>query len=174
MNRHLGNALKHSNFNHNLSYIRYTPQQPHKNRQHNIIWFDQPFSKNIRTNIGHDFLSLIDKHFPLYHKLHKIFNRNTVKVSYSCMNNIKSFITRHNSRIIRKSKPQNKATENCNCRNKDTCPLQKQCLTKDIVYKASVTTCNTNTTKHYMGMTSKTFKEQYRNHIKCFQHKKIF
>ena len=77
------NALKHSNFDHDLSYIRYTPQQPRRNRQRNIIWFNPPFSKNVSTNIGRDFLSLIDKHFPPHHKLHKIFNRNAVKVSYT-------------------------------------------------------------------------------------------
>ena len=29
------------------------------------------------TEIGKAFLQLIDKHFPLHHKLHKIFNKNT-------------------------------------------------------------------------------------------------
>jgi hypothetical protein len=60
-----------------------------RNRQRKIIWFNPPFSKSVNTNIGWEFLSLIDKHFPLQHKLHKIFNRNTVKISYSCMNNVK-------------------------------------------------------------------------------------
>ncbi len=40
-------------------------------------------------------LYVIDKHFPPNHKLHKIFNRNTVKISYSCMNNVKSIISTH-------------------------------------------------------------------------------
>ncbi len=34
-------------------------------------------------------------------------------------------------------------------------------MTKDIVYKATVTTSNTNSTKHYIGMTASTFKERY-------------
>ena len=33
-------------------------------------------------------------------------------------------------------------------------------------------TGNTQDTKHYIGMTSNTFKERYRNHIKSFTHKK--
>ncbi len=53
-----------------------------------------------------------------------------------------------------------------------TCPLQEKCMTKDIVYKATVTTSNTNSTKHYIGMTASTFKERYRNHIKSFNHKR--
>ena len=103
-----------------------------------------------------------------------LFNhgRNTVKVSYSCMNNVKSIITSHNTRIIRKSQPQDISAENCNCRNKHTCPLQNKCMSKDIVYKATILTGNTQDTKHYIGMTSNTFKERYRNHIKSFTHKK--
>ena len=100
---------------------------------------------NVSTNIGRNFLNFIDKHFPSHHKLHKIFNRNTVKVSYSCMSNVKSIITKHNAHIARKNKAQDKGTVNCSCSENAICPLQKQCMTKDIVYKATVTTSNPNT-----------------------------
>ncbi len=60
----------------------------------------------------------------------------------------------------------------CTCRDKKTCPLQEKCMTKDIVYKATITTSNTTSTKHYIGMTASTFKERYRNHIKSFNHKR--
>ena len=114
------------------------------------------------------FLHLVDTHFPAGHKLHKIF---TVKVSYSCMNNVRSIITNHNTRIIRKSQTQMTSVDSCNCRNKEACPLQDKCMNKDIVYKATISTSNANDTKHYIGMTSSTFKEGYRNHIKSFTHK---
>ena len=35
------------------------------------------------------FLHLLDKHFGRNHKYHKIFNSNSVKISYSCIDNIK-------------------------------------------------------------------------------------
>ena len=38
--------------------------------------------------------------------------------------------------------------------------------------KHGVTTRNTNTTKHYIGMTANTFKERNRDHIKSFQNRK--
>ena len=47
-------------------------------------------------------------------------------------------------------------------------------MSMDIVYKATIFTGNTQDTKHYIGKTSNTFKERYRNHIKSFTHKKIF
>ena len=78
--------------------LHYSPNNKHKNRTRtrNIIWFNPPFSKNVGTNVGRNFLNLIDKHFPASNPLHKIFNRNSVKVSYSCMNNCKSVICKHN------------------------------------------------------------------------------
>ena len=88
------------------------------------------------------------------------------------MNNVKNIISKHNTRIIRKSQPQVINTTNCNCRNKETCPLQNKCMSKDVVYKATISACNTNDTKRYMGMTSHTFKERFRNHMKSFNHKK--
>ena len=136
------NALGHSNFSHKLEYTQHETQRPRRNRQRNVIWFNPPFSKNVKTNIARSFLHLVDTHFPAGHKLHKIFNRNTVKVSYSCMNNVRSIITSHNTRIIRKSQTQAISTDNCNCRNKGACPLQNKCMNKDIVYKATISTSN--------------------------------
>ena len=110
--------LGHSNFSYKLEYTQHETQRPRRNRQRNVIWFNPPFSKNVKTNIACSFLHLVDTHFPSGHKLHKIFNRNTVKVSYSCMNNVRSIITSHNMCIIRKSQTQVTSTDNCNCRNK--------------------------------------------------------
>ncbi len=107
--------------------MKQAPQKTCRNRQRNIIWFNPPFSKNVKTNIAHNFLCLIDK----------------------C-----------------------EVIDPCTCRDKKRCPLQEKCMTKDIVYKATVTTSNTNSTKHYIGMTASTFKERYRNHIKSFNHKR--
>ena len=88
------------------------------------------------------------------------------------MNNVKSIITKHNARIAKNDKPQDKNTNNCNCPENTTCPLEKQCMTKDIVYKATVTASNTNTIKNYIGMTGTTFKARLANHTKSFVHKK--
>ncbi len=91
-----------------------------------------------------------------------------IAACYSCMNNVKSIISKHNTRITGKSKPECEVIDPCTCRDKKTCPLQEKCMTKDIVYKATVTTSNTNSTKHYIGMTASTFKERYRNHGNSF------
>ena len=73
--------LSEAGYNVKLKY------NPNKKTKRNIIWFNPPYSKNVVTKVGHYFLKLLDKHFLRHHKLHKIFNRNTVKVNYSCTKN---------------------------------------------------------------------------------------
>ena len=57
-------------------------------------------SQNVWTNIAKSFLCLIDKHFPKSNKLHKIFNRNNLKVSYSCTTNMANIIQSRNRKIL--------------------------------------------------------------------------
>ena len=54
----------------------------------------------MKTNIGKTFLNLIKNHFLKTNKLHNIFKRNTVKISYSCMSNISSIILGHNKDLL--------------------------------------------------------------------------
>ena len=69
-----------------------------RSRQRNIIWFNPPFSQAVSTNIAKQFLDLSDKHFPQNNQLHKIFNRNTVKVSYSCTPNVGAQLSSHTTK----------------------------------------------------------------------------
>ena len=48
-------------------------------------------------NIVEIFLTLVEKHFPQTHCLHKIFNRNTINVSYNRMSNVQKLINKHNN-----------------------------------------------------------------------------
>ena len=60
-------------------------QKPKKrNRSRNIIWFNPPWNAAVTSKIGACFLKLVDKNFKKDNPLHKILNRNTIKVSYSC------------------------------------------------------------------------------------------
>ena len=68
-----------------------------KNRERNIIWFNPLFSKNVSNNIGKYFPLLIQKYFLNNHKNHKIFNKNNMNISYSCMadiNQLSMYITK--------------------------------------------------------------------------------
>ena len=93
-------CLKSSGYKTNLQY-----QQPKENNQNkkkrkrNIIWFNPPYSKFVKTNIRRIFIKLISKRLPPNHKFVKIFNKNTIKLSYSCMPN-RSKINGHNKKIL--------------------------------------------------------------------------
>lgn len=111
-------ALRNSGYTHKLEF-RQPPQtlpSRKRNRSRNIIWFNQSFNKNVKSNIGRAVLRLIDKCFPTGHKLRKIFNRNTLKISYSCMPNVKQIIDGHNKSILKKDTqpPQDQAKKTCN------------------------------------------------------------
>ena len=112
-----------------------------------------------------------------------IFNRSTyvyiyiyiyiykVTVSYSCMDNMKSIINKHNKKVT--NADNDTSTDNqvqCNWRNKDQCPLDNKCLTSSIIYNAQVTT--NNATKNYIGLTEGTFKQRFSQHKAKFKHRK--
>ena len=85
-------ALDDSGYNHKLAFSVPTEQSPNsgrRNRLRGIIWYNPPFSRNVATNVGRSFLKILEEEVPKGHALHKIFNRNTIKISYSCVQNLK-------------------------------------------------------------------------------------
>ena len=137
-------------------------KQKKQKKEHNMV--NPPYSKNVVTKVGHYVLKLLDKHFPRQHKLHKIFNKNTVKVSYSCTKNIKSIINSHNKKVLHQNRPYPNE-QKCNCIKNEVCPLNGNCQVENIVYEATIT-CNEQTygKNIYIGIAETTFKKRYRNH----------
>ena len=162
-------TLTKSEFNDDIIYnlVLESNNSGRKNtRKRRVIWFNPPYSVNVETNIGKIFLKLAKKHFPCNNSFHKIFNKNTINISYSCMRNISLIIVSHNKSILCP-----KATEyGCNCRNKESCPLQKQFLTPKVIYEATVVNSSDNEKRVYFGASNTTLKEQYHNHIQDFSH----
>ncbi len=128
-------SLQSSGCNHKLKYQHppiYSTTRI-RNRQRNIIWYNPPFSKNVSTNIGQIFLKIIHEEFPAGNPLHKILNCNTVKISYSCMPNIKQIMDGHNKNQLSRA-TTTRDDKACNCRNKAKCPMSNNCLVESIVY----------------------------------------
>ena len=92
-----------------------------KSRKRYILWFSPHYSKSMKANVDKLFLCLINKHFPPTHKYRKIFDKNTIKISCSCMFNIRSKISTQNKKLLRR--PVYQKTPKCNCITKSTCPL---------------------------------------------------
>jgi hypothetical protein len=165
-------ALKDSGHDSNSVYNKPNSENSTKNnrRKRNITWFNPPWSLSVCTNVARKFLSLISTAFPKDHTLHPLFNRNTVKVSYSCMPNMKNIVENHNKNILAGSTstittPEERA---CNCRQPANCPLDGDCLRKSVIYQAAVTTQDNNT-ETYIGLTEGPFKTRYNNHTSTFR-----
>ena len=143
-----------------------------QNRKRQIIWFNPPFNLKTKTKIGKSFLNLLDKHSHPHNKLHKLYNRTTVKISYSCMANMNSYTYMHNHKVLN-DKPNETGINNCNCYNKDTCPLTNSCQTKCITYQDNID-CGITEYKQNccLGSCGTTFKDHFGNHKKLFNHVK--
>ena len=63
-------ALKDSGHISSMSYNTSNTQNARKNRNRKIIWFNPPYSKYVKTNIGKLFIKLVRKHFPKNNKYH--------------------------------------------------------------------------------------------------------
>ena len=99
-----------------------------KNRGRNI-WFNPPFCKLSDINKGKYFLGLINKHFKGDNSQRKLINnnKNNVKVSYSCTNNMFKIIDNH-KKLINKMDWNNNDNlkHSCNCKIKKWMPTRKQ------------------------------------------------
>ena len=148
-------ALQRSDFKHTIMYkplqssLHRSNNNNKKKRKRNIIWFNPSFSENVATNIGKKFFSLLSKHFPPNNRYHQIFNKQNVKLSYSCMPNMGSIIAQHNKQVLNRLSSVDTETPPCNSRNKRDCPLEGKCRTKCVIYKASACTPNGKTMSYY-------------------------
>ena len=154
--------------------LKYEPPnnpQRKRNRTRKIVWFNPPYSKNVATNIGKEFLNIIRVHFPTQHPFHRLFNRNTVKLSYSCIMSMNSIIKAHNTKALKKNDTnQTEQVKSCDCRDKQTCPVDNKCLTSNVVYKATVK--YEDKEQSYVGLIECSFKTRYTQHKSSFKHSK--
>ena len=160
-------ALTKSKYEHKLNYEDESKQTKKRNRKRNVIYYQPPFCNSVKTKLGRLFLNLIRRIFVRDHPLHKIFNSKTVKLSYSCLPNIKNQINSINRKLLQ-DKQSDDNNKLCNCRKKSDCPLNGKCLTKSIIYEAKVTT-DDNEERTYVGSTANTFKERYGGHKSSFK-----
>ena len=87
------------------------------------------------------------------------------------MANMKQTITNHNKQILRQYRGEENTPKikNCNCRKKDACPMNGNCLQECVIYEATVTNTATKKEEHYIGLTKNTFKERYTAHTSSFK-----
>ena len=100
------------------------------------MYYNPLFCTNLKTNLGKEFLNLVDKQFPKSGMSNKILNRKTIKIS--CMPNLEKEISKDNLKVLgNNNKTSSSEERTCNCKFKDHCPVNGMCLTKGVKYKAS-------------------------------------
>ena len=76
-----------------------------------------------------------------------------------------SLISSHNKKLLNSPIGNIKP---CNCRKKDECPLNGQCLAQGIVYKCTAST-SMNPDKPYLGRAEDDIKKRYNSHKNLFR-----
>lgn len=167
-------ALDRSGYTHKLKFNK-PPTKSHEKptRKRNIVWFNPPFSKSVGLDMGRKFLNSVKDTFTTDHPLRKIFNKNTIKLSYCCTQNMQATISADNSKklTLEASVPDQQRTNNCNCRDRANCPMDGDCLSTNVIYQATVKEDEGNT-ETYIGLTETSFKTRYNNHKLSFNNKK--
>ena len=132
-----------------------------KSRSKKVVLYNQ----NVKTNVGKEFLSLLDKHFPHGSPMHKILNRNTIKISYRCLPNMGRRLANHNTKVLKTvldTVPRPQATCNCQVTKKADCPIPGACNQDGAVYEATVSTAD-GQTESYVGL-ARNFKRRWPKH----------
>ena len=166
-------ALNESGYKHTLTYEEpAAPTSRNKKKSRQVTWFNPPFNAAVTTDIGKQFLKLVDKHFHKNHPLGRLLNRNTVKISYSCTKNIKSIISSHNAKVMNADEQEPpREGKKCSCqrRNKHKCPLDNDCKGQtDVIYHAKVLDGPEGEQKEYVGSTVN-FKKRWYGHTESFR-----
>ena len=146
-----------------------------KIRNRRVIWFNPPFYILININIGKYFLNLLDRQFNRDNPLRKIFNRNTIKISYSCTNSMHSVLNNHNRRLLDKLDRNSERPNEVSCRRKGECPLGRWCDSKNVIYQVRISPMehNSDGERVYIGISTGNRKLRLYNHRHSFSNLRL-
>ena len=142
-------------------------EPPKRKRSRKVIYFVPPWNDAVSTPVGRRFRDILNECFPRGTLLRKLFNKDTVKMGYSCTNNIKTFITNQNKRLLRADEDIDRS---CNCRGQNIiCPFNGFCLDDNLVYNCKIEEAGKPETREYIGATGNTIKERINGHNSTFR-----
>ena len=82
-------------------------------------------------------------------------------------------LSKHNTRVS-KSSEEIEPPAGCNCRGGPTvCPLEGSCLTRELVYQATVVREDNDQMETYTGLTGGTFKDRFYKHMSDFRNEEL-
>ena len=129
---------------------------------------ERPF-RAVATNVTRSFNKIVRECFPPGSQLHKLFNKNNLKLSYSTTMNMAQVISKHNKKVMGNGTVVEEA-KGCNCRGGlDSCPVGGQCRVEGVLYKAVVGAGDSGEEMEYIGSTALEFKKRWANHTKSLR-----
>ena len=168
-------ALRNSGFNEEISYSERNPRR-NKGRKRKIIYFHPPWSDQIETKVGQNFLKLLDKHFPRGSELSQYFNRKKVKVSYSNLPNVARQFKGINKALLTPERILK--LKGCSCDDGlDDCIVEGgHCLTDNVCYLENLKYEQAHPTtgqlrelsKDYFGLTENQLRKRISGHKTSF------
>ena len=93
--------LKNCGYDYELKFQEKSSKSSKKSRSRKVLWFNPPFSAHVKTNIGQNFLKILDETFKKDNPLSKIFNRTCTKISYRTSPNLAAIIAKHNAKLLK-------------------------------------------------------------------------
>ena len=172
-------ALKDSGYKQTLKYdnnVKNVTKPTRRKRKRKITWYNPPFALNVKTNVGATFLQIIKECFPPNHKLHKICNKNTLKLSYRTTSNMNKILRKHNHKVLKDHQelmyPNPHQDLHCNCQRsrKAECPMPGRCAVTNVVYRATITRLDNNQVETQTGCTNN-FKKRYGQYLHSFKNR---
>ena len=166
-------ALDRAGYHHKLEFDENVEDRTKKRkRKRNITYFNPPFNLDVKTKVGREFLKIVDSSFPVGNPLHGKLTRQNLKISYSTTSNMRSQVSRHNSRLLSgrdvgAGAGDDEQLDPCVC-TQFVCPLNGRCEVRNCVYQATVSS-DDGRTETYVGVT-KHFKQRYGGHRSDFAH----
>ena len=165
-------APERAGYQHKLEFAENVADNDGKRKRkqkRDITFFNPPFNLDVKTKIGREFLKIVDSSFPVGNPLHGKLNRHNLKISYSTTSNMRSLISRHNTRLLSGAGAGAGAVpeqlDPCVCRD-FPCPLDGNCEVHNCIYQATVNS-DDGRTETYVGVTNY-FKKRFVAHRATF------
>ena len=85
------------------------------------------------------------------------------------MENVSQIIKKHNKRV---TKTNERSIAPCNCRDRNNCPMNRNCRVENVVYKCVVSATENSEVQVYIGIAEGDWKQRYYNHTLSFRNQK--
>ena len=160
-------ALVRAGYNYKLEFYQNNIQNGSKNRTRTrkCVYFNPPYSKNVKTNIIAEFLKIV-KSFPKNNILSPMINANKIKASYKTVPNMASQVSRKNGRVLKQNVAPPPPSCNCQRSRKPNCPVPGMCTTENVCYRCEVVRGDNHNCDNYTGQTSRPIKTRIREHLR--------